>query len=213
MTTFKYTFKKGEPPRLIVSFRKEYDDVTISIDGGIIASKLSRVDLISGKTILLPDGTNLKVQLVTKYGYPELNIYLNDNPLPGSPSDPDQIRGVAQVTVLCIGILYIILGIMAGVWEFELLISNGLGFPSIMLGSIFLILSCFAKKQPVIPLVLAITLIIVDVVYFRHLVQEAGYAPSMIGIYTRIVVIIVLLRVLHKIYDLKKETIVSTIDD
>jgi len=212
LKTRKYALRKGEPPRLEVSFHKEYDNLTIRIDGEVIESELMRMDLISGKTIQLEDGSMLKVQLITNYRHPELSLLLDGKPLPGSASDPEHILSVAQAYVTAIGILYVILGFIADIWEVEILFRLGLGFFSILLGGCLLILSQLVKQWSVFTLSLVIALIIADGILYPFLAQKAGFEPLFSGVYARILLILILLRGILAILNLKGERALSPTD-
>ena len=104
MPTKKYAMEKGEPKRLEISWKGiwKIKNFTVHLDGNNIGLIANRKELKAGREFALIDGSILKVQLVKKLLSAELQVLRDDQPLPGSASDPGQRLRVAYGIVFFI---------------------------------------------------------------------------------------------------------------
>jgi hypothetical protein len=139
-------------------------DTRIKVDGAEIGTVPTQAELKQGRTFQLPDGSQLTVKLGRQYLSPALQLTRDGRPLPGSGSDPASRLSLAYGIIFFVGAINIILGIAAVAADIDVLKRLGLGYATMVLGLIYLVLGYFVRRRSTVALVIAIALFAVDTV-------------------------------------------------
>jgi hypothetical protein len=182
----KYSLVEGQPPRLELSWKGIWKEITITVDGQTVGVIPDQKALKQGRDFQLPDGDTLHVQLKTGFGSAELQVLRNGQPLPGSGSDPVQRLKMAAGVVWFIAGLNVLLGAVAVLARVETLARMGVGWPSMIEGLIYGLLAYFVGKRSIIALGLAVGLFGLDTVLVLASMVQAGGRPGVGGIVMRI---------------------------
>jgi hypothetical protein len=158
MPTLKYSLERGGPQRLEISWIKDYQNLTVRLDGKEITPIANFYDLKIGIIFSLGEGLTLKVRVVD-------NIYLDvlkdGQPLPSSITSPEVRYGVTYWLIFLIAGLNILFGLIVLLIKPEFLAGiNGLN--SIIFGIIFLALGFLVKRQSQSALGITVGLFIFD---------------------------------------------------
>lgn len=182
-----YALEPGGEKRLEVSWRWNWKDLTVSLDGNSIGVIPDQKALSAGREFRLPDGSTLKVQLARKYMSVELQVLRNGQPLPGSTSDPETRVKTAYIIVYFLAGLNLVLGLVSSLFNVGLLQELGIGIGSIIFGLVFLALGFFTQRRSSVALILAIVLFALDGILGLVLAVSQGYNPGIGGILVRII--------------------------
>ncbi len=147
--------------------------------------------LRAGKTIALPDGSELDVQLKNSLVASELAVVRDGRPLPGSATHPLQKIRQAYTIIFIIGVLNLVLGLvgLVSTAEWVLLISGG--WITAVFGLFLLILGWLVKAKHALPaLITAIFLYAADSLLGIWVVVAGGEAPGIAGLIVRVLFII-----------------------
>ena len=164
--------------RLDVSWTRGWNDVTISLDGNSIGVIPNQKALSEGQEFQLTDGSIVKIQLVNKFDFKELQVLRNGQPLPGSASDPETRLNEASKIVYFVAVLNIIFGLVAFLFQTEFLRSIGMGLNSILFGLISLPLGLFVQRKSNGALILAMAILILDGLVAFYLAILSGGATG-----------------------------------
>ncbi len=147
--------------------------------------------LRAGKTITLPDGSELDVRLKNSLVASELAVVRNGRPLPGSATHPLQKIRQAYTIIFIIGVLNLVLGLvgLVSTAEWVLLLSGG--WITAVFGLFLLILGWLVKAKHSLPaLITAIFLYAADSLLGIWVVVAGGEAPGIAGLIVRVLFII-----------------------
>lgn len=207
MPSRKFALEKGQKKRLKISWGFMWKNIVIEQDDREIGTIPGKKEMEQGREFKLDDGSILKVQLVMTLFYPQLKIYRNGKPLPGSDADPIHTLMYAYGIIFFVGILNIIVGIIAEVGRIKFLSDMGLGIGSIIFGFVFLLLGALVKRRSKVALAVAIVLFIIDGILSIALIVNDGGTPPIPGLIIRIVLLIPMFQGFLAINELnKKET-------
>jgi len=76
----KFSLEAGGPPRLEVSWRGGFKDLSVSLDGQPVASFEGPKELKDPQRVSLPDGSTLEVQVANVFVIPELRLTRDGEP-------------------------------------------------------------------------------------------------------------------------------------
>jgi hypothetical protein len=141
----------------------------------------------AGKTIPLPDGSELDVRLKSSLMATELAVLRNGRPLPGSATHPLQYIKQAYTIIFIIGILDLLLGILGlfSTAEWVLLLSGG--WVTAVFGLFLLLLGWLVKARHSLPaLITALVLYTADGLLGIVAVLAAGETPGIAGLIVRV---------------------------
>lgn len=203
MPSRKFAIEKNQKKRLKISWGFMWKNVVITLDDRDIGTIASKKEIEAGREFKLDDGTVLKVQLVMTLFYPQLKIYRNNQPLPGSDADPVHTLTYAYGIIFFIGGLNILVGLIAQFGKIKYLMDLGLGIGSMIFGFIFLLLGYFVKRKSKIALIAAIALFIIDGILSLVMVAQNGGTPPMASIVVRIAFLIPMIQGLIAMKELK----------
>jgi hypothetical protein len=153
-----FAIERDEEKRLTVTWKSFWKNFTIKFDGEVIGTISSQKELEKGQSFQLPDGSLLDVKLARTLMSADLQLLRNGKPLPGSGSDPRTKLKQSYGFIYFVGGFNFILGLIAILFQVEFLYEIGMGFYSIIVGTIFLILAFFVQKRSKLALILALLL-------------------------------------------------------
>jgi hypothetical protein len=158
MPSLKYALEKGEPRRLVISWKSVWKikDVTICLDGTEIGSIADKNDLEAGQPFPLEGGT-LKIRFDGK----KLLAFKDGQLLVADPTP--QLR-LAYGIIFFIAGIDIIIGMAAELLQVELLKELGIDYTYIIIGVIFLALGFFVRRMSRIALRIAVGLYALDAI-------------------------------------------------
>ena len=132
-------------------------------NGQSLGEALSADDLRQGYRYNLPDGRVFTAQLIRNQGVQEMQLLLDEQPLPGSSTHPYERVKQAWYVLLFIGLLSTVLGITAEAVSSEVLRNLGLGWPSAVEGLMFLGLGWWGyQRRSSLAFYLALSLLVLD---------------------------------------------------
>ncbi len=205
MAKLMFALEPGGEKRLQVSWKGLYKETSVYFDDQLVGTIQGQKALTTGQDFTLIDGSTLHVQLVSKVFNTELQVLRNGQPLPGSASDPQaRLKGAYTITYFIAG-LNLVLGIVATLFQVELLLELGIGIYSILFGLIFLVLAIFVQRKSMAALIIAIILFIGDGVLGFVFAILAGAMPSTAGLFGRIILLIPMFMGIGAIKALKKQ--------
>lgn len=201
----KYALEYGGPERLEVAWKGVFKDLTIQLDGAEVGTIPDQKALMEGQEFSLPDGSTLKIQLVKKLTGTELQLLRNDEPLPGSVTDPKERLKWAVIAIFIMAGLDLILGLIAVVSPSEFLSALGMGLFSIIFGAIFLVLGFLVLGRSEIALILSIALLGIDAIVGVVLGGQGREAPDITSLFARILLLIPMLQGIPAVRQLKRQ--------
>ncbi|MEM8642247.1 MAG: hypothetical protein AAGG51_26045 [Cyanobacteria bacterium P01_G01_bin.54] len=177
MKTKNYPLKRGGPDRLVVSYAKQWQDITLKIDDTIIGTIPDKETLKAGVNFTLEDDSILEVGLAGK----QLKISRGGKPIPGSAEDP-QLKVDSAVKVIdVIALLRCAFGILAIVglpFLVELGFTRLVGIFTLVEAAIFVILGILVKRLSKIALMIAIALVVLGLIYSLTVSLSSGNFPA-----------------------------------
>jgi hypothetical protein len=205
MPTRKFALKKGEEPRIEITWRGLWKDIRVLLDGEEIGTIAGSSELKAGKELSLGKrlGT-LRVQLVQSFGSAELQVLRNGHPLPGSGSDPEVRFKAAWAVILFIAAFNLLVGLAAVVFDIEVLAQLGLGIGSLIVAAIYLALGLLVRayRSP-IALGIAIGLFAIDGVLTLVTGFSGSGTPPVGGVVMRIFLLLPMIKGFAAIRELK----------
>ncbi len=164
-----------------------FKNLEVSYNGQSLGTVPSKQALEQGYEFSLPDGRSLVAQLTRNVYQPELELRLSGQPVPGSATDPRERLKRAWYTLLFIGGLNLVLGLIAALQPAEVLQSLGLGWGSVAEGLLYAGLGWWGYKR-LSPAAFAIAgvLFVLDGALMIAASAEAGGSSGSGGILMRI---------------------------
>ncbi len=202
MPSARYAFEPGGEPRLGVDWTGMWKNVAVTLDGQPLGGFADSKALQRGSRFALPDGTQLEVSLA-QLPLPELRLLRDGVPLPGSPSDPQQLLRSAGQTICVIGALSTGLGLLVAALDLGFLANLGFGFASALGSVVFGLLGLAVLRGSVLALGAAILLYAIDGIALLLSPIEAGATPPIGAIVMRVFLSIPMLRALPAALELR----------
>ena len=185
-----YALEAGGKKRLELFWKGMFNNLNVVLDGQSIGVIPNQKALSQGQTFELEDGSTLKVQLVRSLMATEVQVLREGEPLPGSASDSQSRYKNAYLIVYFIAGLNLLLGVLASLFNVALLQQLGIGFGSILLGFVYLVLGFFVQKKSSLALILAIVLFAADSLFGVVMTVLEGGSPGFAGLIMRVVLLI-----------------------
>jgi hypothetical protein len=199
MAKQSYAIEPDGAKRITVSWKAFWKDFTVEFDDVVIGVLSGQKELKEGRSFQLSDGSVLDVKLTHNFTT-QLQLLRNGKPLPGSGTDPSSRLRQSYGTVYFIGGFNIFLGLISLLIQSEFLYEMGIGYFSLILGLIYLVLAFFVQRQSIFALILSLLIYGIDTI----LILFAGLST---GVIIRIVFLILIWQGFKAIKELKaKET-------
>lgn len=204
MPTRSYALQPQGPKRLELSWGGLWKNFTVKLDGIPVGTIANAQALRAGQQFGLPDGSLLKVQLVQSFFSSELRVLRDGQPLPQSDSDPRRRLKNAYGVLYFIAAVNLILGVVAVLFQVELLLQLGMGYFSIIVGLVYLGLAFFTQNRIGAALIIAIVLYALDGILGIVGAVSAGVNP-VTGLLVRIAFLVPMVQGVGAIKALKQE--------
>ena len=192
-----YALEKGGPKTLEFSWGIGWKDFTIRQDGDVIGTIDDKEALKQGREVTLKDGSRLYVRLNLGILDSGLEILKDGKPLEGSNADP-----VSRIQS-CFGLLLLIavLNILGAVFAVLFLPDEAgakadallFGFLYMFLGFLYVFLALMVRKPSLTALYIAITVIILEVLFGIGIMAMYGGTTSIFGAVIKILIAVYLI--------------------
>lgn len=151
----------------------------VTVDSKKIASfQDGAKELRNGRELTLPGGATLKLQLKGNFLFKDLHVFVNDEPIPNSPSDPDVKIRRATNALYFIAVFDFVLGLVAVQSNNPALTTLGFGWTTVSIGMVLFSLALLVRKGNLIALFLAFGLYILDTILVYYVTTLAGFEPE-----------------------------------
>lgn len=199
MPSKRYALEPKGEPRLEVSWKWNYKDVVVKLDGFEVGRIDTPQELKLGRTFALIDGSTLHVQLADSLHRKELLLTRNGVPLPGSSGDPDTVIKTAA------GVLGVVAAISGALAIYRWSDGGGAAeMGAIIEAALFGVLAWRVLRRSLIALWIAIVLYAVETIFTILSIPESGGAGAH-GIVMRIIVFAALIRAHGAIRSLREK--------
>lgn len=173
----QFALEKDGPKRLEISWGLGWRNFTVKLDGEPIGKiEGGQKTLKAGQTFNLPDGSEINIKLKTGLAT-ELQVLRDGKPLPGSASDPRKKLAGAAGLIIFLGVLNIVLGLAASLFNVAFLQGLGLGWSSAIFGLILGGLGLLVRQENLIALWAAIILFALDAIFGLITAVGVGASP------------------------------------
>ncbi|MFH1372114.1 MAG: hypothetical protein ABII09_12630 [Planctomycetota bacterium] len=187
MPKIKYALEKGGPKRLEVSYKGNWKDFTIRLDGNVIGTVAGFEELKAGQEFILEDGSILKV----KFKFPCLRLFRNGRPL--LSYDPAQQLSYVYKIIFFFGVANLALGLSGILLRTNLGNLPPAGLLSISVGCLFLLLGFFVMRRSLIALTIAAGILVLDMVLTIFFPPNFPRFVLIIGVIFRALVLLVMI--------------------
>jgi hypothetical protein len=149
MPTRHYPFQYGENKRLTISWKFNFKEIKIELDGEIIGSFSSKKSF--PETFEYTTKTGEQLQILLRQNW---ILLINNEPIPGAPNDPAYRVRHAFLSLYSYGLLHMFVGsIIYGLARLEEIAL--LGNLSILIGIAFLLLGILVQRGNVMGILIA----------------------------------------------------------
>ncbi len=192
-----YALEKGGPKTLEFSWDIGWKDFTIKQDGDVLGTIENKEALKQGREVTLKDGSRLYVRLNLGIMDSGLEILKDGKPLEGSNADPvSRIKSCFGLLILLsvldiLGAAFVVISLPAETYAR----ADGLlySFVYMFFGFAFIFLALMVKKASLTGLYIAITLIVIEVLFGIGIMAMSGGVESIFPWVIRIVITIYLM--------------------
>jgi hypothetical protein len=189
-----FPLEPGGTPRLGVSWRGAFKDLSLSLDGQPVASFDDPKELKEAQRVALHDGSTLEVQVASPFLFPELRLTRDGEPVPGSSGDPATRHAAAWQMVAAVAVLNVVVGLLVEATGADFLRGIGAGWPSVFSGLVYGILAWLVRGRSIVALGAAVALFVLDGVFVLAAATQPGGTPPVGGLIARVFFIVPMLR-------------------
>jgi hypothetical protein len=171
-----YFLNTEKKEKLDLYWKGFYKDFTVKLDNNELGVIKTRKELKEGREFISGHNKKLEIRLVMQLGIiPVLEILFNDNPVPGTMTDPKRQLNNIFYFILTIAALYIISGLTGLISNIEAFSDHGIGINSIIYGLLFIMMGLIInKRQSMFALIAVISLIGLDIIFVLIRIAEYG---------------------------------------
>jgi hypothetical protein len=193
-----FTQEKNGPLYVKLRWLGSLTNFQVLFDEKEVGSFPDQAAFIRGATFILPDGATLYVQGKVRLTGLEFYVTRNREPLCGSDLDPYTRMKNASQTVYVIGVVGIIAGVLAEVFQFPWLLALGVDLFAVLSGLLFVGLGFFTSRGSVLALIIAIAIYIAETVFFIYTMKEWQGNPPTTGVVLRVFFLLAMLNGLRR---------------
>ncbi len=205
MATKKYFLDKEKTDVLRLKWGYNWKNFIVTHNEQELGRFANKQELLAGKSFHTADGREIFIRL--KGGITnELEILVNGEVLPGSPSDPKTIVKTAFGIALFVGLLNVVLGAIGTFAEVEFLQDIGANAFMLGFGVVITALAFGIKAKSLIALVLVNVVYGLDSIFWIIMLFETTENVPIAGLVFRIFIIIALVRAIPAMKKLKKQS-------
>jgi hypothetical protein len=163
MPKIKYAIGKGGSKRLEISWKGNFTEFTIRLDGNLIGSINDREQLEAGQEFHLEDGSSIKIQLPRRsiLSYPQ--VLINSQTIHPSGLEPTKRLSNAYKLIFILAGANLAVGIIL-LYRTGLQKYFALSLRSLVAGGIFLLLAFLVMRRSIIALAAAVGILNIDLI-------------------------------------------------
>ncbi|MGA2325242.1 MAG: hypothetical protein ABSH05_03055 [Bryobacteraceae bacterium] len=189
MPKLRLAIDRGGSKRLEVSWKMGWKQFRVSMDGAEVGSAAGKSELREGREFQLPDGSRLHARLVK-----QLELLRNGRAVPGSATDPVVILNLSCGIIFFIGGASLLVGLLAEIIQSAVI----LGWPTALVGAVFVLLGFLVKRRSAVALAITVTLmaglLLWRVVGSVAVVSQGGVPMGISGIFVGVMFLILICR-------------------
>lgn len=207
MPTKTYYLDDARSQNLTVKWGMFYRNLEVFYQGQSLGQVPSTDALRQGYTFQLPTGQALVAHLRRNQGLEEIELRLDGQPVPGSATHPAERLRQAWYTLLVVGGLNVLIGLVAEFGQVALLQRLGLGWGSVVEGLLYVGLGWWGYSR-VAPVAFGAALALLLLDGIMMLVASANASsgtPGLGGIFLRFVLVVLVYRGLLAARQLRAE--------
>ena len=210
MPTKSYYLDEARTTLVQLKWGLFFRNVEVFYQGQSLGVVPSTDALRQGYAFALPTGQQLEVRLQRSQGLQEVALLLDGQPVPGSATHPRERLKQAWYTLLFIGGLNVVLGLVAALGQVEVLLGIGLGWGSIFEGLFYLGLGWWGySRQAPVAFGVALALFVLDGLFMLGSSIAAGGYPGIGGLFMRFFLGVFLYRGMQAARQLRAESQVA----
>lgn len=205
MPALTFALERGGPQRLVVAWQGLWEQGVVRLDGQLLGRFGSEGDLRKGRLFKLADGSALLVQLKRNLFAKELHVSLNGEPIPGSANDPALRWSTAYQYAMVLGLLDVVSGAAAEIFNVDFLHGLGIGVHSIFFGLMMVFCGWLAQRRSVTALVFVCLLFALDgAIGFNQATQLPTGRQLIISFLIRLILLIPMIQGIPALMQLKR---------
>jgi hypothetical protein len=204
MPIMKYALEKGGPKRLEISYKGNWKDFTIRLDGNVIGTVAEYEHLKTGQEFALPDGSILKVQLK----FPGFQVFRNGKPL--LLYDPSQMLKFSYTFTFFSAAANLFMGLSGSLFHTNLGNLPPAGMLSVGFGILLLVLGFFIMLKSTIALSIAAGILALDIILAIFYHPNLPLIILVIAIVFKLLVLLMMIQGFGAIKALKQEQALTT---
>jgi hypothetical protein len=204
MPANKFYLDEQKTQELILSWRGRWKDTTVTLNGHVIGSFQNFDHLKQGSVFHLQDGSTIAMHYSTERYAPGIRVDFNGRPVKGSSGDPEvKLKGIFGIAAF-IGILSFVLGAIGEFGDVEMLREMGIGWISMVAGTVVAGLGyCVWKFRSVAALIIIIILLASDIIRTLIASVAANGRIGFGGTFLKVFLILALVRGFGAIREIK----------
>lgn len=171
-----YFLNTEKKEKLDLYWKGSFKDFTVKLDNNELGVIKTRKELKEGREFITGHNKKLEIRLFMQFGiFPVIEILFNDNPVPGTMTDPKKQLNDIFYFVLVIAVLYILSGLAGLIFDIEAFSDHGIGLNSIIYGALFIMMGLIInKRHSMFALIAVISLIGLDIIFVLIRIAEYG---------------------------------------
>lgn len=205
-----YTIESNGKRQLYLTWNAmTWKNFEVQLDGRLIAQMEDGARELEGdgREFRLPGGAHLKLQLKRNFlVLKNLHVYINGEPIPNTPADPDVKIRRATNALYFIAVFDIVLGLIAAQTGNPALTTLGFGWTTVAIGMVLFSLALLVRKASLVALMLAIGLYLVDTFLVLYVNNLAGIDPETGIIAARLLLLVSMIPAIPAIQSVKTDT-------
>ncbi|KXX66832.1 hypothetical protein [Flammeovirga sp. SJP92] len=176
MQTKTFYLNEEKTEMIEIEYGFSFKNTTVKYNMKELGNFKNQKELKKGGEFSLDYSRTLSVKL-TGGVFPRLELLLNGEVVPGSPTDPEVITKDTGQLGMVIGGISVVAGLIAEFFQVQPLQELGQGWGSMVIGLIIIGLGFGVKKKSLISLGAIIAIIVLDLVFLIYEIGQ-GNAPS-----------------------------------
>lgn len=201
----QFYLETGKPAQLEISWGLLWRNIKVHLDGKEVKSIESKQTLKVGEEVSLPNGNNVKFQLIEKVTGFEIQAIKDGQPLLERDFSAYEKLKISYSTIFFVAGIGILFGLVVETFRIQLLLNLGIGFITICLGLLFFLLGILVKKRSMAALGIAVTLFVADAIYTIVTAMQVGINPPIFPIIMRVLLTLQMCQGFSAIKALKRE--------
>jgi len=171
-----YFLNTEKKEKLDLYWKGSFKDFTVKLDNNELGVIKTKKELKEGREFVTGYNKKLRIRLFMQLGIiPCIEILFNDNPVPGTATDPKRQLTDIFYFVLFIAVLNIVSGLISLIFDITAFSDHGIGLNSIIYGVLFIMMGLIInKRQSMFALIAVISLLGLDIIFVLIRIAEYG---------------------------------------